>query len=518
MAGRIQVKVNKLLSLLTTRMAVTVLLVMAQMAFFAFEIYQLSNYYIYIDIFLRILSFAVVSYIIYQPEMNPSSKLAWVVPILILPLFGGLMYVLFGHVTLSKKLRGNMEKAGRATRHAYQPQKDVWKELEQVDKQAANLSRYIAKYSKAAMWKNSKANYLKIGEEYWVSLLRDLEKARKFIFVEYFIMESGDMWDSVHDILRKKVKEGVEVRVMYDDVGSSFVLPSHYHERLEKEGIKCVAFNRIKPLMALILNNRDHRKIVVIDGKIGYTGGANMADEYINRKVKYGHWKDTGVRIEGDAVWNFTVMFLQLWNAMRFTEDDYSPYNYKFPKDTFQDGYIQPYGDTPLDKETLGENIYLNIINMAREYVYIYSPYLVLSNEMITSLSLAAKRGVDVRIVTPGIPDKKMVYWLTQSNYSVLIKAGVRILQYTPGFIHAKCFLSDDKIATVGTINMDYRSFYHHFECGTFLYGTSVTEELFADMQEVFKVSEEITEEWIKEHFALNFLVGPVLKLLSPLL
>lgn len=508
--------IKKIGSTLFSRLIITALLVLLQVLFIGFEIWKLSSYYVYIDIALRIISLGAVIFLLYR-HSNASVKISWIVLIMLVPLLGGLIYILFGHVFMFKRLRKNVDRAEKATKESYHPQNEVWNEIAAENRQVANLCYYIGNYSYTPVYKNTKNTYFRIGEEFWYSLLKDLEKAEKFIFVEYFILEEGDMWDSVHEILRRKVAEGVEVRVMYDDVGSVFVLPNHYDELLEREGIKSVAFNKLFPLMAIILNNRDHRKIVSIDGKIAYTGGVNMADEYINRKVKYGHWKDTGIRVEGEAARSFTVMFLQMWNAMRPTEVDYSPYLFEFPKNSFQDGYVQPYGDSPLDNETLGENIYMNIINGARDYVWLYTPYLIVDDAMIQSLCLAAKRGVDVRIVTPGIPDKKFAYWLTQSNYGVLIKAGVRILQYTPGFIHAKCFLCDGEIATVGTINMDYRSFYHHFECGTLLYRTSVTESLKKDMLEVFAVCEEVTPEWIKQHFATNFLFGPILKLMAPL-
>ncbi|MDE5938341.1 MAG: cardiolipin synthase, partial [Lachnospiraceae bacterium] len=288
---------------------------------------------------------------------------------------------------------------------------------------------------------------------------------------------------------------------------------------IEKKGIKCVAFNRLVPFLSLVLNNRDHRKIVVIDGKAAYTGGINLSDEYINYEHPYGdHWKDTGIRIEGKAVWNFTVMFLQMWNMSRYTEEDYGRYYYPFEKMPGAEGYVQPYMDTPFDDETLGENVYLNMIGAAERYIWIYTPYLVTDNEMITALKLAAKRGVDVRIVTPGVPDKKFVYWLTQSNYQNLIGAGVRIFQYRPGFIHAKCVLSDDKSAAVGTINFDYRSFYHHFECGVYLYRAQAVEELKKDMEKTFGVCEEITMSWCQEKFVKTNVIGPLLKLLSPLM
>ena len=244
-----------------------------------------------------------------------------------------------------------------------------------------------------------------------------------------------------------------------------------------------------------------------------------MADEYINYTHPHGeHWKDAGIRIEGEAVWNFTVMFLQMWNMSRYTEEDYSPYRYRFDAKPISQGYVQPYMDSPLDHELVGENVYLNMIGYARKYIYIYTPYLITDNEMYTALKLAAKRGVDVRIVTPAVPDKKTIYWLTQSNYQNLIEAGVSIYQYLPGFIHSKCVLCDDEVATVGTVNFDYRSLYHHFECGVFMYRVNALEALKEDMEETFAISELITLEWCRKKFMKTNVIGPILKLFSPLL
>ncbi|MDE7232045.1 MAG: cardiolipin synthase, partial [Lachnospiraceae bacterium] len=467
---------------------ITALLVLLQVGFVVVTLLQWGNYYLWFSFVLRFITIWAVIYIIWRPN-NPAVKLAWVIPILMFPLFGGVMYLFFGHVVVPKKLRDSMERTDKLVKKSLVQEEEVLQALREEDQTVANQSNYIYDYATTPVWDGTDSVYFPDGQPYWESLLEDLEKAERFIFLEYFILAEGDMWNAVLTILERKAKEGVEVRLIYDDVGSVFLLPKNYDRSLEKRGIKCVAFNRLVPFLSLVLNSRDHRKIVVIDGKVGYTGGINMADEYINYKHPYGeHWKDAGIRIEGKAVWNFTVMFLQMWNMSRYTEEDYTRYYHAFPEKTPGAGYVQPYRDTPLDDEILGENVYLNMIGYAKRYVYIYTPYLVTDNEMVTALKLAAKRGVDVRIVTPGVPDKKFVYWLTQSNYQNLIEAGVRIYQYTPGFLHAKCVLADDETAVVGTINFDYRSFYHHFECGVFLYRAQAVEELKKDMEETFTV------------------------------
>ncbi len=509
---------RKILHYALNRIVITGLIVLLQLGFFMLEIFRWGNHYIEIAFFLRLLSFGAVVYIILRPN-NPEVKMAWIVPILIFPLFGGVMYLAFGQVFISKKLRNSINRTNDLVKKSLVQDGEVMERLEQDNIAVANQSRYLYHYANTPVWENTSTKYFSDGMFYWEHLLKDLEQAEHFIFLEFFILGEGKMWNTVLEILERKVKQGVEVRLIYDDVGSVFILPKKYNEKIEAKGIKCVAFNRLVPLLTLVLNNRDHRKIVVIDGKIAYTGGINMSDEYINYTHPHGdHWKDAGIRIEGDAVWNFTVVFLQMWNMSRFTEEDYSKYYYDRKEKLPENGYVQPYVDTPFDNEVVGENVYLNMIGNARHYVYIFTPYLITDHAMFMELRLAAKRGVDVRIVTPGVPDKKMVYWLTQSNYQNLIEAGVRIYQYAPGFIHSKCVICDDETATVGTINFDYRSFYHHFECGVFLYRTSALAELRKDMEETFAVSEEITLEWCKKKFMKMNIIGSVLKLFSPLL
>ena len=509
---------RKFLQRALNRVVITAIIVLIQVVFFLLEILRWGNYYVGIAFVLRLLTFCAVIYIIWRLN-NPAVKLAWIVPILLFPLFGGVMYLFFGHVIVPKKLKESMERTNALVQKNLVQDEGIYKALSGEDQAAANQSGYILNYAGTPVWNHTATTYFPDGLPYWEALLADLEKAQRFIFLEYFILGEGTMWNTVLEVLERKAKEGVEIRLIYDDVGSVFLLPKNYNEIIEKKGIKCVAFNRLVPFLSLVLNNRDHRKIVVIDGRVGYTGGINMADEYINYKHPYGeHWKDAGIRIEGEAVWNFTVMFLQMWNMSRYTEEDYSRYRYHFEKPLSENGYVQPYMDTPLDEEIVGENVYLNMIGNARKYVYIYTPYLVTDNEMITALKLASKRGVDVRIVTPGVPDKKFVYWLTQSNYQNLIEAGIGIYQYTPGFIHSKCVLCDDESATVGTVNFDYRSFYHHFECGVFLYRADAIADLKRDMEETFAVSEQITLEWCRDKFVKTNVVGPILKLFSPLL
>ena len=377
--------------------------------------------------------------------------------------------------------------------------------------------RYISDFSGYPATKNNDVTYYPIGEEAYAAMLKELKKAEKFIFFEYFIVAPGKMWDSILDILKEKAKNGVEVRVMYDDLGCLAHLDKNYPKMLEEFGIKCISFNRLNPIAGIIMNNRDHRKILVIDGKVAFSGGINIADEYINVNSAYGHWKDNGIRISGDAVWNYTVMFLTLWNAYLKEDKDFNKFKYSFSKNKKDLGYVIPYGDTPLDDETTGEDIYLNIINNANKYVYIFTPYLIIDTDMINALALAVKRGVDVRIVIPGIPDKKIVYTLSESYVEPLVKEGVKIYKYTPGFVHSKVFVSDDKVATVGTINMDYRSLYLHFECGCYLEDVKAIKDIKDDLVKSMEKSHKVTKKEASPNL-LKAIWQALLRLIAPLM
>ena len=376
--------------------------------------------------------------------------------------------------------------------------------------------QYISNYVGYPIYDNTEIKYFPLGEDVYPVMIEELKKAKKFIFLEYFIIGKGKMWQGILDILEQKVKEGVDVRVIYDDVGSISSLPNKYDRFLESKGIKCVVFNKLKPIIAVIMNNRDHRKIMVIDGNVSFSGGINIADEYINKKEKYGHWKDNGIMIKGEATWNFTVMFLKIWNAYREDDDTFEKFRPTI-KDVKADGYILPYGENPLDDEIVGENIYLNIINQAKKYVYIFTPYLIIDSEMLSAITLASKRGVDVRIVTPGIPDKKIVFTLTRSYYKMLKKDGVKIYEYTPGFLHSKVFVCDDDIATVGTLNLDYRSLYLHFECGIYIYESKVIEEIKRDALDTMEKSHLVSDKESNAGF-IKSIFQAVLKLAAPLM
>ncbi|MGL4451721.1 MAG: cardiolipin synthase [Sarcina sp.] len=510
---------NKILKFLFSRMVIVGVLILLQLTILIYAIWELSESFVYLYVFFVALSVIVVIYIVSRND-NPSYKLAWTIPVLLVPVFGGLFYLIFGGNKTSKKFRKKIELAYKKHESLTPKNEKLILEVEREDKQIANQMKYIDEYAKYPPYVNTITKYLSPGEEFFEYHLKELKKAKKYIFLEYFIVEEGYMWNETLKVLEEKVKQGVEVRVMYDDMGCLQTLPYKYEEILRKKGIKCVVFNPFLPLLSLRMNNRDHRKITIIDGHTGFTGGINLADEYINKINKFGHWKDSALYLKGDAVWSLTLMFLQAWNFDNPNAENYKEFKPQVHHDRkFEsDGYVQPYGDSPLDGETVGENVYLNIINKAKDYVYITTPYLIVDNELVTALTLAAKSGVDVRIITPHIQDKWYAHIVTRAYYAHLIESGVKIYEYTTGFIHSKTFVSDDVIGTVGTINMDYRSLYLHFECGVYLYKTKSVTEIKEDFFNTLEISQRFTLEDCNKIKWSNRIVRSILRVFAPLL
>lgn len=509
---------RKIIKIFFNRAFFVALLLLIQIAWMLVSVTRLAEYYSFVNESLRALSLLTVIAVVNTRD-NPAYKIAWVIVILLFPLFGGTTYLLFSGWLPSKRLRKKLEKSEKQFQKYLLQKEDTVKKLKELDTAADGQSRYIRDFAGFPVWENSTATYYEKGESNYPVILEELKKAEHFIFLEYFIVQEGEMWNSIFDILKEKAQQGVDVRMLYDDLGSAFVLPFGYNRKMESYGIKCVAFNRFVPFFSLVMNNRDHRKILIIDGHTAFTGGINLADEYINKKTRFGYWKDTGIRIQGEAVCNLTAMFLTIWNVVRPSEVDFSQYlPRKYHEEDFpSDGFIQPYSDSPLDLETVGENVYLNMISSAREYLTIFTPYLIIDNEVMTALCLAAKRGVTVNIITPEKPDKKLIYWLTQSHYCQLMEAGVHIYQYLPGFIHAKVFLCDDRYATVGTINLDYRSLYLHFECGVFLCHSSEILKIRKDADETMDNCREITFKEAVRPVPVR-LAQNILKIFAPLL
>ena len=463
-----------------------------------------------IHVVYDIIGLILILYLI-KNSKNYSFTLPWIIILLLFPLIGTLLYIILGRNKFRSKTLKKIRLHERESKYYFIQDKKI----KQLYKDNSKL-KYISEYSKFPVTTNNKIDYYPLGEIAFKEMLSELKKAEKFIFFEYFIVNHGKMWDSILKILKQKAAEGVDVRVMYDDLGCMALLPKNYPKELEKMGIKCVCFNRLSAFAGVIMNNRDHRKILVIDGKVAFSGGINISDEYINIGSKYGHWKDNAIKIKGDAVWSYTVMFLSIWNSYTDEDSDFTVFK-THNRTNITNGFVAPYGETPLDDDVMGEDIYLNIINQANDYVYIFTPYLIIDTDMINSLVLAAKRGVDVRIVITGIPDKKIVYMVSESYVEALVKGGVKIYRYTPGFVHSKVFVSDDHIATVGTINMDYRSLYLHFECGCYMEDVDVINEIKDDLVKTIDKSKEISKEEARANIIKSFFQA-LLRLAAPLM
>ena len=477
---------------------------------------KLNDYSAAISLGSSVLALCVAFYI-YGKDMNAGFKLPWIIAILAFPVLGLCLYFLFGRPGATKHMRQHFEKIDADLEGTLVQDENVLKNLEETDFAVANQARYLWKCAGYPAWQNTDVEFHKTAEEGLEAQKRELRKAKKFIFMEYHAIEESSAFLELKEILVQKAKEGVEVRVFYDDVGSFVFINKDFIKRMEAVGIQCRVFNPMHPFLNIFMNNRDHRKITVVDGKVGFTGGYNLAEEYFNRTHPYGYWKDTGIMLTGDAVRNLTVMFLEMWNAVRKTDMDYDKYLPKVEYTAKEQGFVQPYADSPLDHETTGENVYMNLIKNAKHEIFFTTPYLIITDEMSRELRMAARRGVDVRIVTPGIPDKKMVYQMTRSYYSELARNGVRIYEYTPGFIHAKQCVCDGESATVGTINMDYRSLYLHFENGVLMYHYDAVAEIRKDFEDIFAASTEVTEKYNGRKSVPARMGRGVLRLFSPL-
>ncbi len=428
---------------------------------------------------LTVLSIAVCLYIISRRDKG-AFKLSWVFTIMMFPLFGGLFYLVFKAQSASRRLAGIRMKSEEKILNSSDNSNEALSLLNTEAPEYVPIARYLKDTACFALYADSSADYLSPGEKFYDKLLEELEKAEKYIFLEFFILQEGKMWGSILDILIRKAAQGVKVRLIYDDVGCFLKLPAGYAGSLREMGIETVVFNPFRPVLTSLQNNRDHRKIAVIDGKTAFTGGINLADEYINAVERFGHWKDAGVAVKGSAAWSFTLMFLQMWQLCSATEEDFEQYRPQ-KQETYCDGFMQPWADSPNDRENVGEHVYLHMINRARKYIYINTPYLIVDDSMVSALILAAKSGVDVRIVTPHRWDKRLVHMTTRSYYRELINGGVKIYEYSLGFIHSKTFICDDECANIGTTNLDFRSLYLHYECGLWLYGSRAVAQLKED-------------------------------------
>ena len=503
--------------ILFSRTLIIAILLILQVALLVFT-YIWARDKVHILLYIQwIFTFVMVIYL-FNSSMDSSAKLTWMLLIAFLPVAGAFMLwwtqANIGH----RKEMEMVERQIEETRSTLEQPANVLSSVERDGSGTDDLCRYLNRTGCFPLYDKTEVRYFPLGEKKFEAMLEELEKAEKYIFMEYFIVEEGYMWGRILDVLTRKAEAGVEVRVMYDGMCEMSTLPSSYWKLLEAKGIRAKAFSPILPLVSSHYNYRDHRKILVIDGKVAFNGGVNLADEYINRIERFGHWKDTAVMIKGPAAKSFALMFLQMWN-IRKEEGDYEKW-LSLPTEEVPDakGYVMPYCDNPLDGYKVGEAVYIDILYRATDYVHIMSPYLILDGELETALRFAAQRGVDVKLILPGIPDKKMAYSLAKTHYRSLLEAGVKVYEYTPGFVHAKVFVCDDIKAVVGTINLDYRSLYHHFECATYMYKTDCIADIEKDYQDTLSECREVTRESLKNEAAYYKVVGPVAKMISPLM
>ena len=502
---------------LVTKTRITVLLIVAQVILIAGLINRVLYAFPVITLAIYLFSISIVLLLVKKNEAA-AYKVIWIIIIIILPVSGGILYLLFGINHPARRVGAHVKEHALIAK-LLDGDRVLDYETFGADKRAAGIMKYIRRVSAYHHYENTETTYYPLGELMFEAMVAELSKAEKFIFMEYFIVSKSKMWDMILEVLLQKAEQGVDVRLIFDDIGSLGLFNSVYVKRLREKGIKIMRFNPIVPFISPFMNNRNHRKIMVIDGHTGFTGGINISDEYINLASPLGLWKDTGIKLRGEAVWSFTLMFIETWNAFCKKDyeriSEYTQYRASSGVNASTDGLVVPYGDSPLEGERLGENVYIDILGQAKDYVYIFSPYLIISEKMIYAIRMAAKRGVDVRIVTPGIPDNKIVHRLTRSYYRYLIEAGVKIYEFTPGFLHAKSFVCDDELAVVGSINLDYRSLYLHFECAALLYKTSTIADIKEDVLKTIAQSREILPERSKFY---NELVDAILHLFAPLM
>ena len=502
------------------RMIFALLSIAIEVVLIILIIIGMSKEFVWFSAAFSLLGLAVVL-ALYGKKQSASIKMPWILLILLVPVAGLAFYLLVGQNQGTRKMRKRYEEIDKKLLPLLPENDKEQQELKEKSPYAANITHYIREYSGYPVYKNTDITYFDDAKKGLESQKEELKKAKEFIFMEYHAIEDAESWRGIQKILEEKVKEGVEVRVFYDDMGSIGFVNTDFVKRLESVGIHARVFNPFAPGLNLFLNNRDHRKITVIDGKVGFTGGYNLANEYFHLTEPFGFWKDTGLKLEGDAVRSLTVTFLEMWNAVKakdIDDVDFEKYLGHCDYKASDGGFVAPYADSPMDKIQVGEDVYMSIASSARDYAWYITPYLIITDEMISALSLAARRGVDVRIITPGIPDKKLVYSVTRSYYNALAINGVRIFEYTPGFCHAKMSVSDDTVATCGTINLDYRSLYHHFENGCFIAESHVVDEIKRDFEEMFSASNEVTEYYKSGRGRFLRFGQMLLRLVAPLL
>ena len=491
--------------------------VLLQVFWIVLLVMRLNQYYAYISLATSVLSFLVVLHICGN-KINAAYKLSWIVLIQFMPILGLCLFLMFGKESSNAVMR---RRFGRIDQQMprYLPQDEATAaRLDAENPGLGNQAHYLRNTAGFPVYGDTRVTFYGDTNEALEAQKAELRKAEHFIFMEYHAIEDSTAWRGLEEILAEKAAAGVDVRVFYDDMGSIGFISKPFARRLQAQGIQCRVFNPLVPVLNVFMNNRDHRKITVVDGQVGFTGGYNLADEYFNLTHPYGQWKDSGLRLEGSAVRSLTVIFLEMWNATQKVQEDPTPFLVPAAVPQGAGGYVIPYADSPLDTIATGEDVYLNILKNAKRYVYITTPYLIIDDEMQRELTLAARRGVDVRIITPGSPDKKTVFRVTRSYYADLATAGVRIFEYTPGFVHAKQFVADDEVATCGTINMDYRSLYLHFENGCWFSRCDAVAQVRRDFEELFPLCTEVTGQYAGKRERYVRGLNCILRLFGPLM
>lgn len=490
--------------------------VLAQLLWLFVLLRWLAPYAAIINLLLSLFAFLYVLYII--TNRNESTyKTLWLLVILGLPVFGTILYLCFGNKRTAKPLQKKLARGQALLPAADENTFDAVQTLSEKNPRLAQTFHYIEKKTGFSTYPCQEASYYPLGERLFAQMLIDLEKAEHFIFAEYFIVENGVMWDSMVEIMVRKAAQGVDVRVMYDDMGSISTYSTDNLKQLRDKGIQCVRFN---PLVFIkgTLNYRDHRKMLIIDGKVAFSGGVNLADEYINAVEKFGHWKDIGFRLTGLPVQNYTRMFAEFWNAFSseaIPTDELAALDLSSDGRTFN-GYVLSYYDSPLHPDAVSNNLYVELLSQAARYAWFYTPYLMLGDSLLDAFIRAAQRGVDVRIIMPGVPDKALVYRMSRSYYQPLLEAGVKIYEYTPGFVHAKGCVIDGEVGTIGTVNLDYRSLFLHFENNALFYQVPVLKDLKAD----FAATQERCRERTLNNIGISFwkwILDGVLRIFAPL-
>ena len=539
-------RLRLMLRIAFSRTAIIVVALLLQLFVFFASFYWLKDYSTVVYAAFVLLGAVTVVHILNE-ENNASFKIAWIIPVLVIPVFGTVLYIYINLQPGTKRIHKKLTKIEDEIRPYLAKNEETVQELQEQSAGEKGIADYLYHADNYPVYAGCKMKYYPIGEAKFADMIEQLKRAEHFIFMEYFIVTKSYMWNTILEILKEKAAQGVEVRMMYDGMCSLALLPYGYYKDLEKMGIQSIPFSQIRPVLSTYQNNRDHRKILIIDGKTVFTGGINLADEYINRIDRFGHWKDTAVMIQGKAVKSFTLLFLKMWHVAKgkdsIPEEEIRKYTVSVwenaqtgdmctdmesmrntamqntqDKKLHAGGYVIPYGDDPYGDERIGKQVYIDILNRARKYVHIMTPYLILDDEMITALRYCAKRGVETVIIMPHIPDKIYAYLLARTYYKQLLKYGVKIYEYTPGFVHAKVFVSDDIRGCVGTINLDFRSLYLHFECGAYMYSNDVLHDVEQDFKETLKQCQEITKESCDKYPKGKMLVGKMLRLIAPLM